>query len=113
MRRALYALILMTGSVQAQMPVIAGPGIVSCAEYAEFFRRNPAVAEVQYFAWAQGYWSAINEGMRERGHKSRDLRVVPNPTKKQFLRTFCDKRPLVNYIEGVRALYLTFPENPA
>lgn len=112
MRRTLLALVMMTGSAEAQMPVTAGPGIVPCAEFAEFYRRNPALAEVQYFAWAQGYWSAVNEAVRSRGEPTRDLRVVPNPTKKQLLRSFCDKRPLASYIDAVRELYLTFPENP-
>lgn len=112
MRRVMIALIFLTGSANAQLPVTAGLGIVPCAEFAEFYRRNPAVAEVQSFAWAQGYWSAINEAFRSRGEPTRDLRVVPNPTKKQFLRSFCDKRPLASYIEAVRELYLTFPENP-
>lgn len=112
MRRTLLALVMMTIPAQAQLPMTAGPGVIPCAEFAEFYRRNPAVAEVQSFAWAQGYWSAVNEAVRARGEPSRDLRVVPNPTKKQLLRSFCDKRPLANYIDAVRELYLTFPENP-
>ncbi len=112
MRRTFLALVITMGSAQAQVPMTAGPGVIPCAEFAEYYRKNPSLAEVQSFAWAQGYWSAVNEAVRARGEATRDLRSVPNPTKKQLLRSFCDKRPLASYIDAVRELYLTFPESP-
>jgi hypothetical protein len=44
----------------AEVPVVAGAGINSCAEFAEFYRRKPETAETAYFGWAQGYMSATN-----------------------------------------------------
>ncbi|SEG29281.1 hypothetical protein SAMN04488115_104168 [Bosea lathyri] len=113
MRRLLSTLFLMvaTGAV-AQAPVIAGPGMVSCAEFAEAYRRNPGPTEIQFFAWAQGYMSATNEPMRVRNEPTRNLIGIPTASQKQRLRAFCDQRPLANFYQAVRNLYESLPENP-
>lgn len=114
MRRMLSALFLTLATVEAaaQARVIAGPGMVPCAELAEAYRRNPGPTETQFFAWAQGFMSAINEPRRLRNEPTRDLGGIPTASQKQLLRSFCDQRPLANFIEAARALYMSFPENP-
>ena len=114
MRGVLSALFLAVSTVDAaaQVPVAAGPGMVSCAEFAEAYRRNPDSTETQFFAWAQGYMSATNEPMRARNEPTRNLMGIPTASQKQRLRAFCDQRPLSNFYEAVRSLYESLPENP-
>jgi hypothetical protein len=114
MRCALIAFLFSAVAVDAvaQTPVIAGPGVVSCAEFAEGYRRNPRPIETQFFAWAQGYMSAINLPMRLRNEPTRNLMGMPTASQKQRLREFCDQRPLSNFELAVRSLYENLPENP-
>lgn len=115
MRRTLSALFftIAIGDAVAQTPVIAGPGVASCAEFAEGYRRTPGPTEIQFFAWAQGYMSAINLPMRLRNEPTRNLMGISTASQKQHLRTFCDQRPLSNFELAVRSLYESLPENPA
>lgn len=114
MRIAMSALFFMVTTIDAvaQTPVIAGPGVISCAQFAEGYRRNPRATEIQFFAWAQGYMSAINLPMRLRNQSTRNLMGIPTASQKQHLRAFCDQRPLSNFELAVRDLYENLPENP-
>lgn len=114
MRRTLSALFFMvaTADVVAQTPVIAGPGIISCAEFAEGYRRDPRPTEIQFFAWAQGFMSAINVPKRLRNEPTRNLMGIATASQKQRLRAFCDQRPLSEFGQAVMSLYESLPENP-
>lgn len=115
MRRTLSAMLILGVTnvpAAAQVPVVAGPGITTCAEFAEYYRRNSVTAEIQYFAWAQGFMSAINVPKRLRNEPTRNLMGIPTATQKQRLRAFCDQRPLSEFGQAVMSLYDSFPENP-
>lgn len=115
MRLMLFAVLFLraaTADASAQVPVFAGAGMVSCAEFAEAYRQNPGPVETQFFSWAQGYMSANNEPKRLRNEPTRNLRGISNATQKQLLRAFCDQRPLSNFMQAVRGLYDSLPENP-
>ncbi len=115
MRRTLSAmLILFVANVPAaaQVPVVAGPGITTCAQFAEYYRRNSVNAEIAYFAWAQGFMSAVNLPKRIRNEPTRNLMGIPTASQKQHLRGFCDQRPLSEFVHAVMSLYESLPENP-
>lgn len=114
MRHTLSALFLTVATVDAvaQTPVIAGPGIITCAEFAESYRRNPGSTETQFFAWAQGFMSATNLPMHLRNQPTRNLMGMPTASQKQHLRAFCDQRPLLDFGQAVISLYERLPTNP-
>jgi len=95
---------------RAQEAVGMGAGTQTCAEFADFSKSDPALAERVFYAWAQGFLSGLNLGNQNSGHARRDLAASDTDSQKLFLRQYCADNPLKTYTQGILALYLTLPE---
>jgi hypothetical protein len=47
-------------SAQREQGYLAGLGTTSCADFGDSYRRDPKATDLYYFAWAEGYMSALN-----------------------------------------------------
>src|SRR5262245_26480653 len=59
-------------------------------------------------AWAQGFLSGTNSHAIANKGTVRDLSSMSIKQQQQFLRDYCDKHPLADYMAGVLDLYLQF-----
>ncbi|WP_245430929.1 hypothetical protein [Rhodoplanes roseus] len=96
----------LTNTALAQHVKIVGIGASTCTRFDEEIARNPTV-ERDYFAWAQGFMSAILLRAPEGKDKGLDLSPESLPLQQQasFLRIFCARNSELNYSDGVVALY--------
>jgi hypothetical protein len=77
-----------------------GAGLMSCAKYAEAYRKTPALADAVFLAWAQGYISGLNAGVEEAYDAYFDLGAKTPDEMQRFLRKYCNDRPLANIIDA-------------
>jgi hypothetical protein len=80
-----------------------GIGMLTCAQFNERYRAAPAI-EQDFFAWAQGLMSGINDALEDTIAKYRDLHSLSTDQQKQILRAFCAKNPASRYRDGVNVL---------
>lgn len=86
-----------------------GAGISTCAEFAEHYRRDPTNVMGSYFSWAQGFMSASNLLKHALNQPQRALNGLPISEQLDRLRTFCDRRPLAHFGDGVVELFNQLP----
>ncbi len=89
-----------------------GAGSASCGEFASRYKESPDSAEILYYSWAQGYLSATNLVAIGQGREFRNLRSISSERQRAYIRSYCNKNPLANYIDAVNELYksLEVPE---
>jgi hypothetical protein len=86
-----------------------GTGLESCGTFAKNYQVSPQTFESIYFSWAQGFLTGVNAiAAAKQDGTNRDLSSIPVNQQQQFLRDYCNKHPLAEYMEGVVALYLKF-----
>jgi hypothetical protein len=85
-------------------------GAVPCVTY-NFMIQSVQGVNVErtdnlYFAWAQGFMSALNA----RAPSGYSVRLLPDKfppeLQQEFLRDFCTKTPSKKYLDGIIELYL-------
>jgi hypothetical protein len=93
-----------------------GPGLMPCATFNQLYKaaaladklnaKSKATKDLEdyYFAWAQGFMSAMNDAFEDTIGKYRDLRSVSTDYQKQSLRAFCEKNPASKYRDGIEPL---------
>jgi hypothetical protein len=88
-----------------------GTGVTPCAAYNAMLQIAKTGDEM-YFAWAQGFMTALNA----RAPAGINVRLAPRgfPTDRQqaFLRDFCAKNPNKKYMDGILELYLKLRDIP-
>lgn len=93
-------------SVSAQAVEIVGHGATRCAVFSTDIERD-RLAERVYFAWAQGYMSAIL--LTRPAGTDDQLNLTPSEfpitLQMEFVRTYCAQRPTGGYSDAVDALY--------
>lgn len=85
----------------------AGDGMVTCGHFAEQYRISPSVVEDSFYAWAEGFMTALN--VAALNGKSAPLNEVPILQQKSTIREYCDAHPLATYMEAVISLYRSLP----
>jgi hypothetical protein len=108
---ALLLLCLM-GSVEAQPSNVVGMGTGRCQEFNSQYQKNPKVAENLYFTWVQGFMSGANIVLYKAKAPTHHIETAAEDAYRQFLRSYCDKYPLHNFIDGVLELMATLKKNP-
>jgi hypothetical protein len=87
---------------------IAGTGVGnhSCAQFAKFYRTDPSptITELIFFSWAQGFMTGWNVAQSDQKDLKVNLSAMKPEEQKKYLRDYCDKHPLKNYVDGVVAL---------
>jgi hypothetical protein len=103
--------VIVTGEASAQQPQAAwmGAGTSTCAEYAQAYRRDPDDADNTYFNWAQGFMSGLNEEQRTLKKPAHNLKALPISEQLDYLRLFCDQKPLLPYAAAVLNLFRALP----
>jgi hypothetical protein len=91
---------------QEEKATIVGAGWVTCAEFAKAYQQNPQSTEDEFFGWAQGYLSGLNDSVFVR----KNLRGWRLEQQKQHIRAFCDKRSLANFRDAVKDLFSNLPD---
>jgi hypothetical protein len=61
-----------------------------------------------FYAWAQGFMSAINVSVESAKKTPRDLQEKADEHERA-LRAYCAANPLKNYMDGVMSLYDSLP----
>lgn len=109
MRRRVFAgvaTVFTFTSALAERAEIVGYGATTCAQFLRDYHSDP-LYERGYFAWAQGYMSAILM-TRPPGTDER-LRLTPAefpvPSQLRFVREFCAQHEESEYADAVLALY--------
>jgi hypothetical protein len=80
-----------------------GIGVLSCAEFVKQYRANPDI-ESDFFEWAQGFMSGINDALASTAHVIRVLNSISVDRQKQILRAFCASHPTLPYRDGISDL---------
>jgi hypothetical protein len=93
-------------AADAAPTIMAGAGAHTCAQFAEFYKQSPQLAEEDFFSWALGFMSAANIiGLANKEANTnklvRDLSSMDNPEKKSLIRQYCNDHPLVSYSHAV------------
>ena len=113
MRCSLLGFVLLSataGVSVADEAARVGSGARTCATFTNDYATNPALTEPIYFAWAQGYMSALNdERLRTRNHY-RNLAAMGIETLASALRQYCDNHPRAYYLQAVHDLYESLPD---
>jgi hypothetical protein len=114
--RALFAvgtllLVSVVASAQTTQVVVRGAGTSSCADFAKLYKQAPKTAEDLFVSWAFGYWSGINVQLL---NEHKPLRNVAGSYESMslFLRTECDRRPLVPFVTIVNDHFTSAPQLP-
>ncbi|GEP08878.1 hypothetical protein [Methylobacterium gnaphalii] len=91
---------------QAQVTKIVGIGASPCSRFNQDIGEAPA-KERDYLAWAQGFMSGALIRAPEGVDGGLDLTPSSMPLNAQadFLRSFCTKRPDLDFMDAVHALY--------
>jgi hypothetical protein len=79
----------------------AGVGIATCGKFAETYRADPTAAELTYFAWAQGFMTGLNAGLKANNSPRRDIGSMPLDQQKALVRTYCAQHPLEPYVSAI------------
>ncbi len=84
-----------------------GAGVRSCAQFRRDYQANPELVEALYFTWAQGYLSGASLFSSD-GEPTVDLLPEGHTeqSQREYLREFCQKKPLSPFSEGVATLFL-------
>jgi len=82
---------------------LIGPGARTCAQFNADYEIDGEYAENTYFSWAQGYLTGINSRSDRFYHLLPD--ALPRDQQRRFLRQYCNRKPKIDFIEAVRALY--------
>ena len=90
-----------------------GPGMRSCGEFAKEYAANPTVAEGLFFAWAQGFMSALNLSLVSSTGAYRRFDSNEMVAYKIHIRSYCDAHPLTQYVGAVMDLYKSLPARKA
>ena len=93
----------------ARAEEIAGTGVGNrtCADFAKNYRNTatPIIIENIFFSWAQGFMAGWNVALSDvQKELTVDLSALKTDEQKKYLRDFCDKHPLKNYMDGVMGL---------
>ncbi len=114
MRPILSALLLVLAfcPARAEPTAMMGFGTVTCAHFAEDYRKKPDVTELLYFEWAQGYMSGQNVAFADAKRAARNLGGTSTISQRAMLRSYCDAHPLSFFWIAVMALYETLPVAP-
>jgi hypothetical protein len=110
----LFVLIAFSGAIAQPRDegAIMGPGMQSCAEFAQDFRRSPQMTETLHFVWAQGLMSGMNMMMLALKRPMHDLNGWSISDQQSHLRLYCEQRPLSDYPRAVQSLFEALPKIP-
>lgn len=110
-RVSLFLLIITTGfsvtNASATEPdVKVGPGVRSCAQFAQHYLADPEHAEEVYFTWVQGFLTGFHVSAMDRGDRPYDLTPPGRDTQwqKKFVRDHCAEHPTASLFEATQAL---------
>jgi hypothetical protein len=98
----LSSLSLPARSIAAEKAGWSGAGTMACGEVAGAIRQHPE-DENLFFSWAQGFMSGLNTELLKHGET--DLNGIPLDEQKQFVRSYCGRKPRAKYFEAVFKLY--------
>jgi hypothetical protein len=111
MRIALLAAAILLSAESAyaenQTIVAVGLGGDTCAEFGMAYKNDPVVSEILYYHWAQGFMSGQNLAPVLSRKPVKDLTSVSVESQKVQIRAYCDKHPLVAYMQAVSDVYDT------
>jgi hypothetical protein len=82
-------------------------GSTSCGTFEKKYKANPKFTEEFYFTWADGFLTGLNAGVSP--GRRRDLAAMNILEQMQYVRNYCDAKPLDNYTDAVRKLWLELP----
>ena len=82
-----------------------GGGISTCASFAQDYASSPKAVENDYYEWAEGFMTAMNEAAMAGKRKAVDLTSISQDAQMMLIRRYCDKHPLAMYMEAVQDVY--------
>lgn len=102
------ALFLASPAFGGEEALLRGAGTFTCGRFAQDYAKAPQYVEGLYFAWAQGFLSAQNLHIANDVNAYYDL-GGDTELHESFLRNYCNKHPLANYVDAVFELAKTLP----
>ncbi|MCS3689081.1 hypothetical protein [Bradyrhizobium elkanii] len=91
---------------------MAGIGTASCAEFAQDYYHNPAVAETAYTDWLLGFLTGANITASALNKPERNIGAWSIRDIKSNMRDYCNDHPLASYIEAAIELFKQLPVMP-
>jgi hypothetical protein len=107
---ALTICLVSTASAEENFAFI-GVGTQTCALFAADYKTDPDRA-LLYFAWSQGFMSGFNIGLIASKELTKNLAAKTPEVQQLYLRNYCDQRPQATFVQGVLALFGSFPTSP-
>ena len=105
--RVLFIVLLVsTDSVTAHATRLYGLGAQACATFNTQYRIEPALTEVTYYSWYQGFLSSTNLVLHADGRRPVDYNATVAVTQDDegFLRDYCALHPDQQFIHAVLQL---------
>jgi len=107
---ALFTVVAQHGVLARDAAYGMGAGNRTCAEFAQDYKRDPSGSVKIYFAWAQGYMTALDLLASDSRSKSRDLGAMSNEDQFTLIGIYCDQHPLVPYQQAILHLFSMLPK---
>ena len=111
--RILFIVVLVsTGSVAAHATRLYGLGAQTCATFDTQYRNQPALTEVVYYSWYQGFLSSTNLALHADGKRpvDYDATVAITQDDEGFLRDYCALHPDQQFIRAVLQLIKNYQD---
>lgn len=109
----LSPLMLPSSAMAADKPfVMMGVGTATCGDFAREYQQIGTQLEATYFAWAQGFMSAVNIAKMRQSSSFKDLHAWSVDQEEAHIRGYCDQHPLGDYEDAVLDLLLNLPDRP-
>lgn len=112
MKKFLVFVLLLLVPVSASAQIGAGVGVRTCAQFAKDYQNDPLNSEAVYNNWGLGFMSGMNVALDVLDKPRRDLSSMSFEAKKAYMRSFCDRNPLKNYMDGVLEMFGVSPILP-
>lgn len=90
---------------------LIGVGIASCTDFANDYKKNPALTDLVYYSWFTGFMTGMNSalGSSERPELVRNVAAKSGDTMKRDLRQYCNDHPLSDYAHAALSVMSDLP----
>ena len=105
-RILLIVSLVLTGPVVAHATRLYGLGAQTCATFNTRFKDQPALTEITYYSWYQGFLTSVNLALHADGKRpvDYDATVATTQDDEGFLRDYCTLHPDQKFISAALQL---------
>lgn len=111
-RVLLIVLLMSTGPIAAHATRLYGLGAQTCATFNTQYKNQPALTELTYYSWYQGFLTSTNLTLHANGKRPVDYNATVAITQDDegFLRDYCALHPDQQFISAALQLIKNYQD---